>query len=92
MRIPRGIPQGGDADAPKSGGGARGEPRESGIHTKHNKASNVFLSQPYTLASTDKHLGASWALISSFLIGDHNELNSELNSEQFLSLFWIYHV
>ena len=23
MRIPRGIPQGGDADAPKSGGGVR---------------------------------------------------------------------
>ena len=36
MRIPRGIPQGGDADAPKSGGGARGEPRESGIRTERN--------------------------------------------------------
>ena len=38
MRIPRGIPQGGDADAPKSGGGARGEPRESGIRTERNTA------------------------------------------------------
>ena len=38
MRIPRGIPQGGDADAPKSGGGARGEPRESGIRTERNSA------------------------------------------------------
>ena len=36
MRIPRGIPQGGDADAPKSGGGARGEPRKSGIRTERN--------------------------------------------------------
>ena len=36
MRMPRGIPQGGDADALKSGGGARGEPRESGIRTERN--------------------------------------------------------
>ena len=39
MRIPRGIPEGGDADVPKSGGGARGEPRESGIRTERNNYS-----------------------------------------------------
>ena len=57
MRIPRGIPQGGDADAPKSGGGARGEPRESGIRTERNRRDSGSLLWSWEMCAFARYEG-----------------------------------